>query len=180
MSIAAVDLVLLLLPQRSASHTFSKLFSQRYIFWIWEVMQGFQFDDQELSAPFGESGASTFPSPSQEAAVIDLLGFKDENILAWLTLLRSLQQGYQHLSSRQIDALSLLKDSPDVLVMQWLRTHRYSRRWWLKIFSQGEDLHIYRDGRQLWSFTPGWLFRCPGQCNVHVILLSTMFFQLDT
>ena len=95
-------------------------------------MQGFQFDDQELSAPFGESGASTFPSPSQEAAVLDLLDFKDENIFAWLTLLRSLQQGYQHLSSsqvlssRQIDALSLLKDSPDVLVLQWLRISRYT------------------------------------------------------
>ena len=95
-------------------------------------MQSFQSDDQELRAPFGELGALTFPSPSQEAAVLDLLDFKDDNILAWLTLLRSLEQGYQHLSSsqvlssRQIDALSLLKDSPDVLVLQWLRTSRYT------------------------------------------------------
>ena len=168
------------MPQRSASYTLSTLFSQRYSIWIWHVMEGFQSDDQELSAPFDELGASTFLSPSQEAAVLDLLGFKDENILAWLTLLRSLQQGYQHLSSRQINALSLLKDSPDVLVLQWLRTRRYSGRWWLKTFSQGEDLHIYRDGRQFRSFTSGWPFQCPGQCNVHVIFLSTIFFQLNT
>ena len=112
----------------------------------WHVMQGFQFDDQELSAPFGELGASTFPSPSQEAAVLDLLDFKDEKILAWLTLLRSLQQGYQHLSSsqvlssRQIDALSLMKDSPDALVLQWLRTRRYTGRWWLQNFSESIEL----------------------------------------
>ena len=105
-------------------------------------MQGFQFDDQELNAPFRETGASTLPSPLQEAAVLVLLDFKDENILAWLTLLRSLQQGYQHLSSsqvlssRQIDALSLLKDSPDTLVLQWLRTRRCTGRWWLEIFSE--------------------------------------------
>ena len=137
-------------------------------------MQGFQFDDLELSAPFGELGASTFPSPSQEAAVLDLLDFKDENILAWLTLLRSLQQGYQHLSSsqvlsgRQIDALSLLKDSPDTLVLQWLRTRRYTGRWWLQNFSESKNLHSHRNSRRSSRF------------NIYVIFLSTVFFQLNT
>ena len=93
-------------------------------------MQGFLFDNEELTASIDTLSASPFPSPSQEAAISNLLDFKDETILAWLTLLRSLQQGYQHLSSsrvlssQQIDALSLLKDSPDVLVLQWLRTSR--------------------------------------------------------
>ena len=114
-------------------------------------MQGFQFDDQELTASIGELGASTFPSPSQEAAVLDLLDFKDENILAWLTLLRSLQQGYQHLSSshvlssRQIDALSLLKGYPDVLVLQWLRVRRYTGGWLLQDF-ESKNLRSYRNG----------------------------------
>ena len=149
-------------------------------------MQGFSFNNRELTASIDELGASTFPSPSQEAAALDLLEFEDDNILAWLTLLRSLQQGYQHLSSsqvlssRQIDALSLLKDSPDVLVLQWLRTRRYTGRWWPKNFSESKNLHSHRDGRQFRSFTPGWPFRCPGQCSVHFIFLSTMFFQLNT
>ena len=137
-------------------------------------MQGFQFDDQELSAPFGELGASTFPSSSQEAAVLNLLDFKDENILAWLTLLRSLQQGYQHLSSsqilssRQIDALSLLKDSPDALVLQWLSTRRYTGGWWLQDFCESNNLHNHRNGRRSSRF------------NIYVIFLSTVFFQLNT
>ena len=149
-------------------------------------MQGFSIDNQELTASIDELGASTFPSPSQEAAVLNLLEFKDENILAWLTLLRSLQQGYQHLSSsrvlssQQVDALSLLKDYPDVLVLQWLRTSRYTGGWWLQDYSESKNLHSRRDARQSWSFTPGWPLRCPAQCNVYVIFLSTMFFQLNT
>ena len=117
-------------------------------------MQGFAFDNQELAASIDGLGASTFPSPSQEAAVLNLLDFKDENILAWLKLLRSLQQGYQHLSSSQvlssgqIDALSLLKDSPDVLVLQWLRTSRYPGGWWLQDFSKSKNLRSHRGGRQ--------------------------------
>ena len=137
-------------------------------------MQGFQFDDQELSAPFGELEPSTFPLPSQEAAVLDLLDFKDENILAWLTLLRSLQQGYQHLSSsqgfssRQIDALSLLKDSPDALVLQWLRNRRYTGGWWLQDFCESNNLYSHRNGRRSSRF------------NIYVIFLTTVFFQLNT
>ena len=148
-------------------------------------MQDFSLNNRELAASIDELGASTFPLPSQEAAVLNLIEFKDENILAWLTLLRSLQQGYQHLSSsqvlssRQIDALSLLKDYPDVLVLQWLRTRRYTGRWWPQRSFESKNLHSLRDGRRFRSFTPGWSFRCPGQCNVHVIFLSTMFFQLD-
>ena len=95
-------------------------------------MQGFSFNNQEPTASMDEAGATTSPSPSQEAAVLSILDYKDENILAWLTLLRSLQQGYQHLStsqvlsSQQIDALTLLKDSPDALILQWLRNSRYT------------------------------------------------------
>ena len=149
-------------------------------------MQGFSFDNQELTASIDELSASTFPSPSQEAAVLNLLDFKDENILAWLTLLRSLQQGYQHLSSSQvlssgqIDALSLLKDSPDVLVLQWLRTSRYTGGWWLQDFFTSKNLRSHRGGRESWSFTPAWPLRCLARCNVYVIFLSTMFFQLNT
>ena len=99
-------------------------------------MQGISFNNQEHTASISEVGAAMSPSPSQEAAVLDLVDFKDETILAWLTLLRSLQQGYQHLSSsqvlssRQIDALTQLKDSPDVLVLQWLRDSRYTGECW--------------------------------------------------
>ena len=99
-------------------------------------MQGFSFNNQEPTASIDEVGATTSPSPSQEAAVLSLLDFRDENILAWLTLLRSLQQGYQHLStsrvlsSQQVDALTLLKDSPDALVLQWLRNSRYTGEYW--------------------------------------------------
>ena len=149
-------------------------------------MQRFSLNNRELTASIHELGASTFPSPSQEAAVLNLLDFEDESILAWLVLLRSLQQGYQHLSSsqvlssRQIDALSLLKDSPDVLVLQWLRTRRYTGRWWLQSFSESKNLHSHRDGRQSWSFTPGGPLRYPAQFNVYIIFLSTMFFQLNT
>lgn len=149
-------------------------------------MQEFQFDDQELSAPFGELGASTFPSPLQEAAVLDLLDFKDENILAWLTLLRSLQQGYQHLSSsqvlssRQIDALSVLKDSPDALVLQWLRTRQYTGRWWLQGLSESKNLHSHRNGRRSSRFNPGSPLWCSPKFNIYVIFLTTVFFQLDT
>ena len=148
-------------------------------------MQDFSLNNRELAASIDELSASTFPLPSHEAAVLNLIEFKDEKILAWLTLLRSLQQGYQHLSSsqvlssRQIDALSLLKDYPDVLVLQWLRTRRYTGRWWPQRFSESKNLHSHRDGRQFRGFTPGWSFRFPGQRNVHVIFLSTMFFQLD-
>ncbi len=149
-------------------------------------MQGFSFDNQELTASIDELGAPTLPSPSQEAAVANLLDFKDESILAWLTLLRSLQQGYQHLSSSrilssgEIDALSLLKDSSDVVVLQWLRTSRYAGGWWLQDFSESKNLRIHRGGRQSWSFTPAWPLRCPARCNVYIIFLSTMFFQLNT
>ena len=107
-------------------------------------MQGLSYNNEEHTAPIDGVGATTFPSPSQEAAVIDLLEFKHENILAWLTLLRSLQQGYQHLSSsqilssRQIEALTLLKDSPDVLVLQWLRTSRYTGERWRKTSLRAE------------------------------------------
>ena len=108
-------------------------------------MQGLSFNNQEHTAPINGVIATTSPSPSQEGAVLNLLDFKDESILAWLTLLRSLQQGYQHLSSshvlssRQIDALTLLKDSPDVLVLQWLRTSRYTGECWLQDFFESRS-----------------------------------------
>lgn len=83
-----------------------------------------------LTASIEELDTSTFPSPSQRAASAILQEFSDEQVQAWLSLLRSLQPGYQHfassriLSSQHIHALSILKDFPDSLVLSWLRTSR--------------------------------------------------------
>ena len=83
-----------------------------------------------LTASIEELDTSTFPSPSQRAASVILQEFSDEQVQAWLSLLRSLQPGYQHfassrtLSSQHIHALSILKDFPDSLVLSWLRTSR--------------------------------------------------------
>ena len=93
-------------------------------------MEGTSYDEPGLSDSINEIYASSVPSVSQKAAILSLLDFEDDHILAWLMLLRSLQRGYQHLSSsqtfshQQIDALSLLKDTPDVPILEWLRKCR--------------------------------------------------------
>ena len=86
-------------------------------------------ESEMLAASIYELDTSTFPS-SQRTAGFLLQDFNDEQIIAWLSLLRSLQPGYQHFSSSQalsrqhIDALSMLKDYPDSLVLGWLRPSR--------------------------------------------------------
>ena len=83
-----------------------------------------------LAASIVDLGTSTLPSPSQRAASIILKDFSNEQIIAWLTLLRSLQSSYHHFSASQtlsrqhIDALSTLKGVPDSLVLAWLQSSR--------------------------------------------------------
>ena len=69
---------------------------------------------------------STSPSPSQQAALAVLQKFNNQIALAWLTGLRSLRADEDHwfqprnLPSEQFDAISVLKDCPDELVLAWL------------------------------------------------------------
>ena len=68
----------------------------------------------------------TLPTPEQKVALEELLIFEEEKILAWLTILRSLQPGFQYragrgcLSSQQLNALSTLKDCNDNDILTWL------------------------------------------------------------
>lgn len=55
-------------------------------------------------------------TPKQEAALSELLCFDKEKIIAWLTVLRSIET----LSKQQLDALSTLKDCDDGEISSWL------------------------------------------------------------
>ena len=66
------------------------------------------------------------PTPKQKAALQELHFFDKEKILAWLTVLRSIEPGFRYrasggcLSRLQIDALSTLKDCDDGDILAWL------------------------------------------------------------
>jgi hypothetical protein len=83
-----------------------------------------------LTASMSGPDDSTLPSSALRTVTTVLQDFSDEQVIAWLTLLRSLQPGYQHLASsqaltnHQIEALSLLKDYPDNYVLELLHTNQ--------------------------------------------------------
>lgn len=68
----------------------------------------------------------TLPTPKQQAALDELLSFDNEKILAWLTLLRSIEPGFRYqagrgcLSNQQLEALSTLRDCGDSDILAWL------------------------------------------------------------
>ncbi|KAL2042579.1 hypothetical protein N7G274_004338 [Stereocaulon virgatum] len=69
---------------------------------------------------------STFATFHQQEAIGILRHFDDRSILDWLTLLRSLQPGYQHcahpggLPREHFNAVAFLKDCPNGLILAWL------------------------------------------------------------
>ena len=73
---------------------------------------------------------STFPTPLQQEAIGILRDFDDRTIFDWLTLLRSLQPGYQHctqpggLPGEQFNAISSFRDCPNRLILAWLNLAR--------------------------------------------------------
>lgn len=73
--------------------------------------------------------AYTFPTFKQQAAISELQAFDEEHILAWITVVRSIEPGFQHrachgsLSSQQLEALSILKDCHDSDIIAWLEYH---------------------------------------------------------
>lgn len=68
----------------------------------------------------------TLPTPKQQAALSEILVFDSEKILAWLTILRSIEPDFRYrasqgcLSYQQLDALSTLKDCSDSDILAWL------------------------------------------------------------
>ena len=73
-----------------------------------------------------------FPTLEQHAAIDILRAFDEEKILAWITVIRSIQSGFQHraghgaISREQLDALSILRDCHDSDIVAWLQYHRLS------------------------------------------------------
>jgi hypothetical protein len=74
-----------------------------------------------------EKTSTSIPTPAQEVAITTLKDVEEEKVIAWLTLLRSIEPGFQHrsgpgcLSSEQIAALNILKDCQNGNVLAWLR-----------------------------------------------------------
>ncbi len=75
----------------------------------------------------------TWPCAEQEVAVNTLKDFDDDSVIAWLTLLRSIQpgpgglglrSGAGNLSTEQLDALSILQDCRIENVLAWLQFAR--------------------------------------------------------
>ncbi|KAL2042581.1 hypothetical protein N7G274_004340 [Stereocaulon virgatum] len=87
-----------------------------------------------LTASMSESDDSTLSLSASRTITTVLQDFSDEQIITWLTLLRSLQPGYQHLASsqaltsHQIEALSSLKDYPDNYVLGLLHINQRAER----------------------------------------------------
>ena len=73
-----------------------------------------------------------FPTPKQQDGLNELLVFDDEKILAWLTVLRSVEPGFRYrarrgcLSNQQLDALSALIDCGDSDILTWLALNRFA------------------------------------------------------
>jgi hypothetical protein len=82
------------------------------------------------STSVNRQDVSTFPTLHQQEAISTLRHCDDRSILDWLTLLRSLQPGYQHcthpggLPREQFNAVSFLKDCPNGLILAWLELAR--------------------------------------------------------
>ena len=73
-------------------------------------------------------------TPKQQAALSKLLVFDPDLILAWLTILRSIEPGFRYRagqgcpSNQQLDALSTLTDCGDTEILAWFaRSHLPSR-----------------------------------------------------
>lgn len=82
------------------------------------------FEDPNLI--YSDLQPHTLPTLKQQAALTELLVFDDDKILAWLTILRSIEPGFRYragqgcLSNQQLDALSTLKDCSDSNILAWL------------------------------------------------------------
>ena len=71
----------------------------------------------------------TSPTLWQQAAISELQAFDREKILTWITVIRSIEPGFQHraghgcLSSQQLEALSILRDCHESDIITWLQYH---------------------------------------------------------
>ena len=80
-------------------------------------------------AEYTDGHAYTFPTLKQQAAISELQAFDDEKILSWITVIRSIEPGFQHraghgcLSSQQLEALSILRDCHESDIVVWLQYH---------------------------------------------------------
>ncbi|KAL2042583.1 hypothetical protein N7G274_004342 [Stereocaulon virgatum] len=85
------------------------------------------FESTTTNTDDEEKTPSSIPTPAQELAITILKDVEEEKIIAWLTLLRSIEPGFQLrsgpgcLSSEQIAALNRLKDCQNGNVLAWLR-----------------------------------------------------------
>ncbi|KAK3167676.1 hypothetical protein OEA41_010803 [Lepraria neglecta] len=85
------------------------------------------FESSTTNTDDEEKTPSSIPTPEQEAAITVLKDVEEDKVIAWLTLLRSIEPGFQLrsgpgcLSSEQIDALNTLKDCHNGNVLAWLR-----------------------------------------------------------
>ena len=92
-------------------------------------------DRSSTATCLNEADSLAFPSPDKIRAIALLRDFEDEEVVAWLKLLRCLKPDYQHLSPssntsgeqltpNQLNALSALKACPEEVVLAWLRNSR--------------------------------------------------------
>ena len=87
---------------------------------------------EEPSLIDSELQLQPFPTPKQQAGLNELLVFDDEKILAWLTVLRSIEPSFRYqarrgsLSNQQLDALSTLIDCGDSDISEWLALSRFA------------------------------------------------------
>lgn len=78
---------------------------------------------------------NSIPTLQQVAAISELQAFEDKKVLAWVTVIRSIEPNFRHreghesLSSRQLDALSILKDCHDSDIVAWLQYDLLSRQY---------------------------------------------------
>ena len=85
------------------------------------------FEKTTTAAEDEERTPSSIPTPDQEAAIAVLKDVEEDKVVAWLTMLRSIEPGFQRrsgpgcLSSEQIDALNTLKECHNGNVLAWLR-----------------------------------------------------------
>lgn len=91
---------------------------------------------QDIATDYGTISSldvDIFPTPLQQSAVVILQSFEHVTVFAWLSLLRSLEPGYNYcarpgsLSSQDFESLLNLKGCRFDLVLPWLRTTRSGR-----------------------------------------------------
>ena len=124
-------------PSAQANHSAVGCQRARFVSSLHPIQSAFN-DCSMTTRSVDDIDRSYFPSLVQRDAILVLQQFEDEEVVAWLKLLRSLQPDYQHrpdhqqwspsgcLSSQQLDAASTLRDCPNGLVLAWLRSSRLS------------------------------------------------------